>query len=117
MTTKYKSKLDTFRKKKNLEKKLRDEYPNQYRVAEWRIPDEMVKEKNIPMQLTDRNIWKQTDMRDENDFFAHIDGYHTKRIYRNVKSGLSVLVDECLSAGEYKPEYKYYITHIQKVDG
>ena len=42
MTAKYKSKLDTFRKKKNLEKKLCDEYPNQYRVAEWRIPDEML---------------------------------------------------------------------------
>ena len=117
MTAKYKSKLDTFRKKKNLEKKLRDEYPNQYRVAEWRIPDEMVKEKNIPKQLTDRGIWEQTDMKDVDDFVTRIGGYHTKSIYKNTKSGLCVLVDECLSAGDYKPEYKYYITYIQKVDG
>lgn len=117
MTAEYKNKLDTFRKKKNLEKKLRDEYPNQYRVAEWRIPDEMVKERNIPTQLADRGIWEQTDMKDVDDFFAHIDGYHTKSIYKNAKSGLCVLVDECLSAGEYKSEYKYYIIYIQKVDG
>ena len=117
MTDKYKSKLDTFRKKKNLEKKLRDEYPNQYRVAEWRIPDEMVKERNIPTQLADRRIWEQTDMKDVDDIFARIDGYHTKHIYKNTKSGLCVLVDECLSTGDYKPEYKYYITYIQKVDG
>ena len=117
MAAKYKSKLDTFRKKKNLEKKLRDEYPNQYRVAEWRIPDEMVKERNIPAQLTDWSIWKQTDMKDVDDIFARIDGYHTKHIYKNVRSGLCVLVDECLSAGEYQSEYKYYITYIQKVDG
>lgn len=117
MTAKYKSKLDTFRKKKNLEKKLYDEYPNQYRIAEWRIPDEMVKERNIPTQLADRRIWEQTDMKDVADVFACIDGYHTKSIYKNVKSGLCVLVDECQSAGEYKPEYKYYITYIQKVAG
>ena len=112
MTAKYKSKLDTFRKKKNLEKKLRDEYPNQYRVAEWRIPDEMVKEKNIPAQLADRNIWEQTAAKDEDDFITCIGGYHTKSIYKNVKSGLCVLVDECLLAGEYKSEYKYYIIYI-----
>jgi len=117
MTAKYKSKLDTFRKKKNLEKKLRDEYPNQYRVAEWRIPDEMVKEKNIPAQLADWSIWEQTDMKDEDDVFTCAGGYHTKLIYKNVKSGLCVLVDECLSAGDYKPTCKYYITYIQKITG
>ena len=117
MAAKYKNKLDTFRKKRNLEKKLRDEYPNQYRIAEWRIPDEMVKEKNIPEQLTDRSIWEETDMKDENDFISRIGGYHMKSIYKNVKSGLCVLVDECLSAGDYKPVYNYYITYIQKVEG
>lgn len=117
MTKKNKNKLDTFRKKKNLEKKLRDEYPNQYRVAEWRIPDEMVKEKNIPMQLIDRRIWEQTDVKDEDDFFTRIGGYHRKYIYKNIKSGSCVLVDECQSVGDYKPTYKYYITYIQKVDG
>ena len=117
MTAKYKSKLDTFRKKKNLEKKLCDEYPNQYRVAEWRIPDEMVRERNIPAQLTDWSIWKQTDMKDVDDIFARIGGYHTKSIYKNVKSGLCILVDECLSVGDYKPVYNYYITYIQKITG
>lgn len=117
MTAKYKSKMDTFRKKKNLEKKLRDEYPNQYRVAEWRIPDEMVKEKDIPKQLTDRGIWEQTDMKDVDDVFTCAGGYHTKHIYKNTKSGLCVLVDECLSDGDYKPTYKYYITYIQKITG
>ena len=115
MTAKYKNKLDTFRKKKNLEKKLREEYLNQYRVAEWRIPDEMVKEKNIPKQLTDRGIWEQTDMKDVDDFVTRIGGYHTKSIYKNVKSGLCVLVDEVQSAGNYKSSYTYSIIYIQKV--
>lgn len=115
MTKKYKNKLDTFRKKKNLEKKLRDEYPNQYRVAEWRIPDEMVKEKNIPMQLIDRRIWEQTDVKDEDDFFTRIGGYHRKYIYKNIKSGSCVLVDECQSVGDYRFSYKYSIIYIQKV--
>ena len=87
MTAKYKNKLDTFVKKEHLEKRLRDEYPNQYRIAEWRIPDEMVKEKNIPAQLADRRIWEQTDMKDVADVFACVDGYHTKSIYKNTKSG------------------------------
>lgn len=117
MTAKYKSKLDTFRKKKNLEKKLRDEYPNQYRVAEWRIPDEMVKAKNIPTQLADRSIWEQTAAKDEDDFITRIGGYHTKSIYKNVKSGLCVLVDEVQSAGDYKTTCMYYITYIQKITG
>ena len=117
MTAKYKNRLDTFVKKEHLEKRLRDEYPNQYRIAEWRIPDEMVKEKNISLQLIDGRIWKQTAGKDEKDHITCLGGYHTKYIYKNVKSGLCVLVDECLSDGDYKPTYKYYITYIQKITG
>ena len=64
MTAKYKSKFTTFRKIEYLKKKLYDEYPNQYRVEMWQIPDEMVKEKNISEQIHDRNTWEYTDGKD-----------------------------------------------------
>ena len=60
MTAKYKSKLTTFRKIEYLKKKLYDEYPNQYRVEMWKIPDEMVEEKKISEQINDRNTWEYT---------------------------------------------------------
>ena len=116
MTRKFQSKLDTFRKIKNLQKKLYDEYPNQCRVAEWRISDEMVEEKNILQKLKDWNVWEQTDAKDEKDIITCVGGKHTKSIYRSIESGTCVLVDEVMSVGDHKPKYKIFILYIQRVE-
>ena len=115
MTAKYKSKLTTFRKIEYLKKKLYDEYPNQYRVEMWKIPDEMVEEKKISEQINDRNTWEYTDGKDIKDITSAIGGYHYKKIYKNIKSEICVLVDEYQSPGDYRPTYIYYIIYIKNV--
>ena len=115
MTAKYKSKLTTFRKIEYLKKKLYDEYPNQYRVEMWKIPDEMVEEKKISEQINDRNTWEYTDGKDIKDITSAIGGYHYKKIYKNIKSEICVLVDECQAPGDYWPTCIYYIIYIKNV--
>lgn len=116
MTTKFQDKLDTFRKIQTLQKKLGNEYPNQYRVAEWRIPDEMVAEKNILQKLNDWKVWEQTAAKNEKDIITYVGGYHTKSIYKNIESGVCVLVDEVMSVGDHKPQHKIFILYIQRVE-
>lgn len=116
MTKKYKKKLDTFRKIANLQKKLYEEYPNQYRVANYRIPDDFAQEKNIAKQLDNWQAWERTALRDVDDLTTYMGGVHTKSIYRYLQTGLCVLVDEVQAVDDYKPTYKFYIIYIQKIE-
>ena len=76
----------------------------------------MVEEKNILKKLNDRNVWEQTVAKDEEDIITYVGGHHTKSIYKNIKSGVCVLVDEVMSVDDHKPKYKVFIIYIQRVE-
>ena len=62
-----------------------------------------------------RNTWEYTDGKDIKDITSAIGGYHYKKIYKNIKSEICVLVDEYQSPGDYRPTYIYYIIYIKNV--
>ena len=76
----------------------------------------MVEEKNILKKLNDWNAWEQTETKNEKDIITYAGGSHTKSIYRNIESGVCVLVDEVMSVDDHKPKYKIFILYIQRVE-